>query len=154
MADYLAPFTNKLSKKNVKCLLSRIPWLKFQQIFHQNVKSNVNMKHIYEWEKYSGKKNKISFEKIFNGNSNEQIAVYNEFKQNMENRKKLNTTDNILTLIRWYTNQDQIISSWGSDNSFIRVTFQLKPLFNLGLGVGKCSLVIGTLWFNWLAQIC
>ena len=51
-----------------------------------------DIKHIYECEKYGGKKNQIPFEKIFNGNLNEQIVVYNEFKQSMENRNKLNTT--------------------------------------------------------------
>ena len=50
------------------------------------------MKHIYECDLYSGKKNKISFEKTFNGNLNEQIAVYKEFKQNMENRTQKKKT--------------------------------------------------------------
>ena len=51
-----------------------------------------DMNHIYECEVYSRKKDKIPFEKIFNGNLREQITVYNEFQQNMENRKNMKLT--------------------------------------------------------------
>ena len=50
------------------------------------------MVHIYECDLYNNEKLIIPFERIFNGNLNEQIAVYEKFKQNMEKRKHLNET--------------------------------------------------------------
>ena len=47
------------------------------------------MVHIYECDLYNNEKLIIPFERIFNGNLNEQIAVYEKFKQNMEKRKQL-----------------------------------------------------------------
>ena len=98
MADYLAPFNKQTIEEKCEMFAIKNSMIEIPANFSSECEiececgAREDMKHIYECEKYGGKKNKIPFEKIFNGNLNEQIAVYNEFKQSMENRKKLNTT--------------------------------------------------------------
>ena len=50
------------------------------------------MAHIYECDIYNNEKLIIPFEKIFNGNLKEQIAVFEKFIQNMKKRKQLKET--------------------------------------------------------------
>ena len=42
-----------------------------------------DMKHIYECEIYNEEKFELPYEKIYNGNINEQIAVFKKFEQNI-----------------------------------------------------------------------
>ena len=47
------------------------------------------MLHIYECDLYNQEeKPTISYQKMFNGNLNEQITVYKKFKQNMIKREE------------------------------------------------------------------
>ena len=48
-----------------------------------------NMKHIYECKIYSKEDPKFEFQKIYNGNLNEQKMVFNKFKENMQKREKM-----------------------------------------------------------------
>ena len=81
------------------------PWnfsiLKYHPFAPQYQKSSSNRSKTKNWqlEMLLGIlcERPLSFEKIFNGNLNEQIAVYKEFKQNMENR-----TQEKKTCHTWY----------------------------------------------------
>ena len=45
---------------------------------------------IYECKIYNKENPQVEFEKIYNGNLNEQKMVFKKFKQNMEKREKMN----------------------------------------------------------------
>ena len=55
-----------------------------------------DMVHIYECEKYNLAKPEIPFEKIYNGNLRQQIAVYNKFAYNWKTRNEMIQTSNPL----------------------------------------------------------
>ena len=48
-----------------------------------------NMKHINECRIYNKEDPEYEFEKIYNGNLNEQKMVFNKFKENMQKREKM-----------------------------------------------------------------
>ena len=50
------------------------------------------MNHIYECKNFNDKTPEIPFEKIYNGNLNEQKFVYKRFRQNMQTRGERNQT--------------------------------------------------------------
>ena len=51
---------------------------------------NKSIKHIYEcYSINNGNGQKQTFEKLFDGNVDEQVQVFEKFKQNLERRKKL-----------------------------------------------------------------
>ena len=56
--------------------------------------SKEDMSHIYNCMLYNTEIPEIPFEKIFSGNLNEQIVVFNKFSQNMEKRSNLKQTSN------------------------------------------------------------
>ena len=52
------------------------------------------MHHIYNCGIFNLKKPEVQFEKIYTGNLQEQIHVYNKFEENMRKRGNLNNTSN------------------------------------------------------------
>ena len=54
-----------------------------------------DMKHIYECEIYNEEKFELPYEKIYNGNINEQIAVFKKFEQNLQKREQLRTKNDL-----------------------------------------------------------
>ena len=68
-----------------------------------------DMKHIYECKHFNDKTTEMPFEKIFNGNLNEQKFVYKRFKQNMQTREARNQTSypSVQSDISLYTVRDQ-----------------------------------------------
>ena len=102
MAEYLHPFNNCLSIDE-KCQLFAV---RNRMV---NIPNNFSskcdfkcvcgkmedMKHIYICEKLNGQKQPIlQYDKIFNGNLNEQIEVYRKFEQNLSKREQLKETSN------------------------------------------------------------
>jgi hypothetical protein len=96
MADYLLPFNNHITIEEkremfeVKNRMTKIPY-NFSSNSDKKCKcgKREDMLHIYECELYNQKeKPTIPFEKIYNGNLNEQITVYKKFKQNMIKREE------------------------------------------------------------------
>ena len=98
MAEYLLP-TNKIlsidQKQNLFSIRNRM--IDIPANFSKTNKEAKcvcgkleNMKHIYECDLINnGNGQKQTFEKLFEGNIDEQVQVFEKFKQNLERRKKL-----------------------------------------------------------------
>jgi hypothetical protein len=91
MAEYLQPFNDQLTLKqkqemfSIKNRMYNLPenFPKGDEKYTCVCGETENITHIYQCEILSKKKEeKISYEKIFNGNINEQIKVYQLFRQN------------------------------------------------------------------------
>ena len=98
MAEYLQPYNASLTIEQ-KCELFEVR-NRMVQIPHNFPKTSEkhkcecneieDMVHIYNCEIYCKKQqNGISYDKIFNGNLQEQIQVFTIFKQNFEQREKM-----------------------------------------------------------------
>ena len=101
MADYLLPFNKKLNIEQ-KCEMFAVEneMINIPANFSSKCEvkcecgSKEDMSHIYNCMLYNTEIPEIPFEKIFTGNLNEQIVVFNKFSQNMEKRRDLKQTSN------------------------------------------------------------
>ena len=50
-----------------------------------------DMEHVYKCEIYNEEEVNLPYEKIYNGNLNEQIAVFRQFELNLQKRQQLGT---------------------------------------------------------------
>ena len=100
MAEYLLPFNNQLTIENkcemfeIKNRMTNIP-SNFSSKSENKCRCGTRevMSHIYECDLYNMEEQPtIPYEKIFNGNLNQQITVYKKFKQNMIKREEMNET--------------------------------------------------------------
>ena len=48
------------------------------------------MNHIYECRIYNNENSEVQYEKIYNGNLNEQKIVFNKFQENMKKKNERN----------------------------------------------------------------
>ena len=53
------------------------------------------MKHFYECEIYNDEKFELPYERIYNGNINEQITVFKKFEQILQKRQQLRTNNDL-----------------------------------------------------------
>ena len=96
MAEYLLPMNNKITIEQkcemfaVKNSMINIPAnFSSQSEIKCGCGANEDMAHIYECEKYNLVSPEIPFEKTYNGNLKQQLAVYNKFAQNWKTRNDL-----------------------------------------------------------------
>ena len=97
ISEYLSPMNNlSMSEKRrmfqIRNMMVDIP-SNFSKL-NENMKCVCNdletMKHIYDCEILNGEtKPKIKYEKIYNGEIEEQIEVFRKFEENLEKREKL-----------------------------------------------------------------
>ena len=91
MAEYLMPY-NKMSIENKQNLFSvRNRMIEIGNNFGKKenciiCKTNEDMSHIYSCKFWNKRENELPFEKIYNGNLNEQVKVFRKFEQNMKTR--------------------------------------------------------------------
>ena len=97
MAEYLQPFGNKLTVEEKRELFSirnrmvDIPsnFPKGRKEFKCLCGEKENMKHIYQCELLSQKKEKsFEYEKIFNGTINQQTEIFRKVQQNLKQREE------------------------------------------------------------------
>ena len=115
MADYLLPFNKQTIEE--KCEMFAIKNSMVNIAANFSSKSELkcecgeleDMKHIYECKHFNDKTTEMPFEKIFNGNLNEQKLVYKRFKQNMQTREERNQISypSVQSDISLYTVRDQ-----------------------------------------------
>ena len=107
MAEYLLPMNSKLTIEE-KCEMFAVKNAMINIAANFSSKSEIkcgcgaieDMVHIYECEQYNLVNLEIPFEKIYNGNLNQQIAVYRKFAQNWKSRNNLIQTSNPLLYSR------------------------------------------------------
>ena len=100
MAEYLLPFNNQLTIENksemfeIKNRMTNIP-SNFSSKSENKCRCGTQevMSHIYECDLYNMEEQPtIPYEKMFNGNLNQQITVNKKFKQNMIKKEEINET--------------------------------------------------------------
>ena len=97
MAEYLMPHNNHLSteeKRSLFAVRNRMVNIgyNFGKIeICEKCKENEDMEHIYYCKYLNKEQNKISFEKIYTGNINEQNRILRIFEKNMNERSKIKT---------------------------------------------------------------
>ena len=99
MAEYLQPYNSSLTIEQkqelfeVRNRMVQIPhnFPKTSEKHKCECTEIEDMAHIYNCEMYNNNKKQrsIAYNKIFNGNLQEQIKVYTIFKQNLELREKM-----------------------------------------------------------------
>ena len=104
MAEYLQPYNSILTIEQkqelfeVRNMMVQIPnnFPKTSEKHKCECNEIEDMEHIYNCEIYNNNKEKrsISYNKIYNGDLQEQIKVYTIFKQNLEQREQMMTERN------------------------------------------------------------
>ena len=95
MSDYLLPFNNQSIEEKREMFAVKTSMVNITANFSTNSETKCecgqreNMKHIYECKIYNKENPEVEFEKIYNGNLNEQKMVFRKFKQNMQKREKI-----------------------------------------------------------------
>ena len=98
MAEYLQPFSNELSLEqkremfSIRNRMNNIPenFPKRDEKYKCICGQIEKITHIYDCEILSkNKQQRVPYEKIFNGNINEQIEVFKLVKQNLEKREMM-----------------------------------------------------------------
>ena len=100
MSEYLMPQTelNISEKRNMFAVKNRMTDISSNSSSNKEIekcwcRKNMNMEHIYVCTLLNNQTIKMPYNKLFNGNIDEQIKVYKRFKNNMnerENRKQKN----------------------------------------------------------------
>ena len=95
MADYLLPYNKQTIEEKREMFAVKTSMVNIAANFTSKSETKCecgqleNMKHIYECKMYNKENPEIEFNKIYNGNLNEQKMVFNKFKQNMQKREKM-----------------------------------------------------------------
>ena len=94
MSEYLLPFNKQSTEEKREMFAVKTSMVNITANFSSNSETKCecgqweDMKHIYECKIYNKENPEVEFEKIYNGNLNEQKMVFNKFKQNMQKRDK------------------------------------------------------------------
>ena len=98
LSEYLSPKTNLSieDKRNLFAIRNRMVEIpdNFKTSAIENLcicKKKENMKHIYECKQLNTNPIEISYEKVYNGNIEEQTEILRRFQSNLETRRKFNS---------------------------------------------------------------
>jgi len=95
MANYLLPYNKQTIEEKREMFAVKNAMVNITANFTSKSETKCdcglreNMKHIYECKIYNEENPEVEFEKIYNGNLNEQKMFFNKFKQNMQKREKI-----------------------------------------------------------------
>merc|ERR1712121_549912 len=93
MAEYLLPFNKQSIEEKREMFAVKNSMVNIAANFSSKSEfkcecgDKEDMKHIYECRIYNNENPEVQYEKIYNGNLNEQKLVFKKFQENMEKRR-------------------------------------------------------------------